>query len=192
MPAMARVDALGKLGRFDEADHAIDALRAARPDDAGVAHAWAGVAIRRADFAEGVRRYDTLLQRPDATPGDRNNAAWLRLFTGTDLQAALELARKAAGPDRGSADAPALNTLAVIEAELGELGAAKLDGWQAMVTGGRDTPNAADWYLHGRIAEQLGLRDDAIAAYRRVPPGDAPHTSHTLARRRLARLGARP
>jgi hypothetical protein len=29
-------------------------------------------------------------------------------------------------------------------------------------------PRPSDWYVIGRIAEHLGLRDDAIRAYRKV------------------------
>jgi tetratricopeptide (TPR) repeat protein len=188
----ARVDALAGLGRYDEADQVLEALRAASPNDSMVADLWPRIAIQRADFAEAVRRYDALLQRPGADPSDRNSAAWLRLFTETDLSVALDLARKAAGPDRERGPAAALNTLAVIEAELGDLGPAVLDGWQAMGNAGRATPGDADWYLYGRISEQLGLRDDAIAAYRRVAPDPDPNSSHTLAKRRLAKLDVKP
>ncbi|HWO25521.1 MAG TPA: DUF3857 domain-containing protein [Kofleriaceae bacterium] len=192
LATIARVDALSWLGRYDEADQALDALRAASPSDNQVAELWPRIAIQRADLAEAARRYDALLQRPGATPGEHNEAAWLRLFLETDLSAALDLARKAAGTDRARGPALALNTLAVIEAELGELGPAVLDGWQAMENADRATPENADWYLYGRIAEQLGLRDDAIAAYRRVAPDPDPHSSHKLAKRRLAKLAVTP
>lgn len=192
-PSLARIDALVELGRFDEADRAQAAASAALPSDSALARAWATIAVQRRDYAEAVRRYDALLQRPDAGPQDHNSAAWIRLFTDDDLPGALDLARKAAGPDRTRAQYPALNTLAAVEAELGDLRAAKLDAWQSMENIGRATPESPDWLIHGQIAEQLGLRDDAIASYRRVRKHSRyHHDSHALAQRRLARLGAKP
>ncbi|HWO19019.1 MAG TPA: DUF3857 domain-containing protein [Kofleriaceae bacterium] len=191
---VARMVALAELGRGAEADQLYAAANAAVPGDLLVANGWIEIATQRRDPAEAVRRYDVLLQRPDASASDQNSAAWLRLFTGADLPRALELARKAVGPDRNKARYPALHTLASVLAELGDVQAAFTDGWYAMDKIRRATPDAPDWYLYGRIAEQLGLRDDAIAAYRRAPAYGSryPFTSHGLAQLRLARLGAGP
>jgi tetratricopeptide (TPR) repeat protein len=190
---VARMNALAELGRGAEADQLYAAARAALPGDRAVAEAWAETAIQRRDFAEAVRRYDVLLQRPDAGAYEHNTAAWLRLFTGADLPRALELARKSVGPDRARAADGELNTLAAVEAEVGDVDAAFVDGQLAMEKAGRAVPSPADWYLYGRIAEQLGLRDDAIAAYRRVADDSwYQHDAHGLARLRLARLGAGP
>jgi hypothetical protein len=133
-----------------------------------------------------------VLQSPLANPSLHNNAAWLHLFTGTGLQSALDLVRKAAGPDRERISYGQLNTIAALEAELGELGAAKLDAWQSMENIGRAVPMGPDWLIYGMIAEQLGLRDDAIAAYRRIPRSNHPDGVFALAQRRLTRLGAKP
>jgi tetratricopeptide (TPR) repeat protein len=193
MATLARTDALTRLGRFDAAEAAIDALRAARPNDGDLAHMWTAIAIGRGDHAEAVRRIDAALQRPGAGPREQNEGAWYRLFTGTELPRALELARAAAGPDRTKARYAPLHTLAAVEAELGELHDAMLDGWQAMESLGSAAPAAPDWYVYGRIAEQLGLRDDAIAAYRRAAAsGGPPGESNDLAKYRLGKLGARP
>ena len=170
------------LGRSDEADRVLDALRAGHADDGFLARLSPWIAGEHGDYAEAIRRCAIVLQRPDADDSDRNSAAWLRLFTETDLQRALELAHEAVGPDRTTASS-----------EVGDLGAAKLDGWQSMANGDRATPGPSDWYLHGRIAEHLGLRDDAIASYRRVQQWSKDHhDSYLLAQRRLARLGTKP
>lgn len=165
---------------------------AARPDDLLAANMKCELAIRRGDFGEAIRRFEALLQTPVATPTMHNNAAWLHLFTGTDLQGALALIRKAAGPDRERISYGQLNTIAALEAELGELGAAKLDGWQSMENIGRAVPLGPDWLIYGMIAEQLGLRDDAIAAYRRIPRSNQLDGVFALAQRRLTRLGVKP
>ncbi|HWO19018.1 MAG TPA: DUF3857 domain-containing protein [Kofleriaceae bacterium] len=190
---ITRMEALAELGRGAEADQVYAAASAALPGDLAVANAWAEVAAQRRDYAESVRRYDVLLQRPDAGTEEQNSAAWLRLFTGSDLPRALELAQKAVGPDRTKASYDALHTLASVEAELGDVHAAVVDGREAMVKIRRATPEAPDWYLYGRIAEQLGLRDDAIAAYRRAAiDAKVQYSSPALAKLRLARLGAGP
>jgi hypothetical protein len=53
-------------------------------------------------------------------------------------------------------------------------------------------PDGVDWYVFGRIFEQLGLRDDAIAAYQRVakakPPSFLP-SSYDFTQRRLKAVG---
>ena len=87
----------------------------------------------------------------------------------------------------------AFNTLAVVEAERGELHSAKTNGWKAMELDHRGKPSGADWYVVGRIAEQLGLRDDALSAYKRVAPNprESFPTPYELAQRRMRAL-ARP
>jgi hypothetical protein len=54
-------------------------------------------------------------------------------------------------------------------------------------------PGAGDWYVIGRILEQLGLSSDAITAYKRVtrPQEDEVISAYLLAQRRLAAI-ARP
>ena len=85
-----------------------------------------------------------------------------------------------------------LNTAAAVAAERNELVEAKdlLDK-----TTGTADPELEDWYVHGRILEQIGLRDDAIAAYRRAAKkqsDDFMVTTAGLAQRRLSALGAKP
>ncbi len=48
-----------------------------------------------------------------------------------------------------------------------------------------------DWYVVGRIAEQCGLMDDAMALYRKVPKPERPQANDTyvLAQQRLKKLG---
>ena len=155
--------ALGLVGRFDEADKQLDDALAIDPDNVLAQREKVYVAAGRGQLADAVRRADALVKRADAQ--DLNNIAWLRLYEGSDLQIALGLARDAVRADAKAMSA--LNTLAAIEVELGDLGAAKEDGWKAMPADS-EKPDDAGWYVVGRMLEQLGLRDDAIAAYRRV------------------------
>src|SRR5678816_2773611 len=118
-----------------------------------------------------------------------NYVAWQRLGTTGDLSAALELARKAV--DRAPREGGVMNTLAALEAEAGELGPAIDDNRKAMALRNATEPTADDWYVAGRIDEQLGLTADAIAVYKRVtkPRGDLLVSAYGLAQRRLAALG---
>jgi tetratricopeptide (TPR) repeat protein len=100
---------------------------------------------------------------------------------------ALDLARRSVAQAK---DVPeSLSSLAAIEAEAGELDRAIEDHWKAMELRGSFEPNGAEWYITGRINEQLGLRDDAAAAYRRVTRDiTEPMSSYDLAQARLAAL----
>ena len=78
-----------------------------------------------------------------------------------------------------------VNTLAAIEAELGDLDRAVHDNWKAMELSGSSEPGDADWYVAGRIYEHLGLTGDATAAYRRIAKSTAVGvTSYSLAQGR--------
>ncbi|MGN6110690.1 MAG: hypothetical protein ACTHU0_36645, partial [Kofleriaceae bacterium] len=85
------------------------------------------------------------------------------------------------------------NTLATAEAEQGDVTAAKRHEWGALERAARK-PGPSDWYVVGRIAEQLGLLEDARAAYQKVAPEPeelAAITAHQFAQRRLRQLGKR-
>jgi hypothetical protein len=59
-----------------------------------------------------------------------------------------------------------------------------------------DEPNEPAWYIFGRIAEQYGQADAALAAYAHVKPKDSeepPHSTNStwaLARHRAQVMGA--
>jgi tetratricopeptide (TPR) repeat protein len=142
---------------------------------------------------DASHRLATLGQRSDATVHVLNEVAWLRVATNLDLPDALDFARRAAKLDPKGAYVA--NTLAGVEAETGELHAAIADLRNAVQLDGRAEPSGADWFVLGRILEQAGLRDDAIAAYGRVTKTDPElfgTDSYTLATNRLKALGAKP
>ena len=96
---------------------------------------------------------------------------------------------------RAKVDSHVANTIAAIEAESDNPTAAWSYLTKALATRGSGQPHEQDWYVLGRIAESLDLRDDAIAAYRRVakpkPSRLLDHGSYELARRGLQRLGVK-
>jgi tetratricopeptide (TPR) repeat protein len=149
-------------------------------------------------IADAIARGDALASDPAAGPWELQYVARQRLGLAMvpgpagDLTRALELARKAV--DRAPKEAGHLTTLAALEAEHGELDRAIQDNRKAMELRAVIEPRADDWYIVGRVDEQLGLVSDAIAAYKRVTgtPPEELVTAQALAQRRLAALGAHP
>lgn len=178
---------LALAGRCDDANRLSDEALARDPSDHAALATRFWIAVACSPTSEALQRAEPLVTPIRASPTDLNNVAWYRLVKGSDLAVALELARRAAADAKG--DYEPLSSLAAIEAEAGELDRAVEDNWRAMELRGGFEPRGADWYIVGRIDEQLGFRDDAIAAYRRVTrDGAEPMTSYDLAQARLAAL----
>jgi tetratricopeptide (TPR) repeat protein len=193
---------LARAGRLDDADRALDEALAKNPDHHSAKFGRFEVAAMRAmaggSDAELVARGEALVNSPAAGPPEFNAVAWQRLaMAGTpgpagDLTHAIELVRKAL--DKVPQSEGYLNTLAALEAEHADLGHAIQDNLKAMELRHIAEPTSDDWFVIGRIEEQLGLTADAIAAYKRVtrPLYDQLVSSYQLAQHRLAVLGARP
>lgn len=122
----------------------------------------------------------SIVPSPPAEVVQRGSGGWTDRAT---LLVARAVAQLKSSPN-------AMNTLAAVEAEAGELGRAIEDSWHAMALAGTSEPRAGDWYVMGRIYEQLALSDDAAAAYRRIPrdDDDPALSSYVLAQKRLAAL----
>jgi tetratricopeptide (TPR) repeat protein len=126
-------------------------------------------------------------------PGDYNNVAWYALSAPAITQEAVENAQKAVSM---SSSTPAyIHTLATLYAEQGKTSEAKAAIWEAIDAAGAREPRSHDVYVLGRIAEEYGIREAAIAAYRRVekePTAEEDDLSTwSLAQKRLKRLGAK-
>ncbi len=182
------LEALRRLGRHDEADEVALSLDP-DPNAREVIAARAENAAKRRDIPEATRRYTGLIAAAGVTSMDKNNYAWWMLGEKRDLKAALELAQAAVREGSGPYQ---LNTLAAIEAELGDVGLARTHLIKALDARQESAPDSSDWYVIGRIYEQLGLRADAIAAYRRLDATDASFPSSAFyALERLKVLGAK-
>jgi tetratricopeptide (TPR) repeat protein len=183
--------ALIQGGRFDDADRLVDEVLAKHPDDAGALFLRYRIALERGQMEQAAKRADAITHRPQVAASELNDLAWFELGVGSDLAGALDLARRAVQGAKSSY--PAHNTLAAIEAELGDLGRAELDNRMAMDLSSSGEPTASDWYVAARIDEQLGLVDDAIAIYRRIgKPDSDPFSTAAYAYRRLAALRRAP
>lgn len=137
-------------------------------------------------------RFDRLAALPKPDPQDLNGAAWGHLFFDATPDVARDLIERSM---QTSSDPPIniRNTYATVLAEVGEPAAAWAELEQILP--GYAAPTDADWYVLGRIAEQVGLRDDAIAIYRRLPRGaDAPGypSAWDFAQKRLKAMGVTP
>jgi transglutaminase-like putative cysteine protease/tetratricopeptide (TPR) repeat protein len=139
-------------------------------------------------YAEAMRVGERLIASGKADAGDYNNQAWRSLFAGTVTDRELGYALRAvtAAPE----DAGTLNTLAAVHADMGHTADARemLAKVLSLRPGGK--PNDADWYVVGRVAEQLALLDEARAAYGRIakPEKVRSGTEYDLAQKRLQGL----
>jgi hypothetical protein len=173
-------------GRQREAGQVVDEMARRAPRDVSTLQARALLERARGNRGAAVAAMLELAEAPDRAAMDLNQSAWFHLVENIELPRALELARMAVAT--AAASDTALHTLASIEAELGDLHAAKEDVLKAMGLAGRSTPTGAEWYVFGRIAEHLGLRGDAEAAYRKIkdePDIEFMPDVDDLARRRL-------
>ncbi|HEY4239070.1 MAG TPA: DUF3857 domain-containing protein [Kofleriaceae bacterium] len=191
---VARADMLVRAGHAGDAAALLDAALAKAPSDTSLMHARAFVEVDRHDVAAAEQWLDKIAARTGATPSDLNEAAWTHVVYDPDVEAA----RRIATPGLTSAtrlESRMWNTIGGIEAFSDHPGAA-IEAVRKSFASPTE-PRAADWFVIGRIAESYGLREDAIAAYRRVGP-PPPHTTRDgerrmseIVQRHLVALGAR-
>ena len=158
--------------------------------DPGFAKLRMEIAVAENDLASAIQIAEAVTKTKQVTSGHLNELAWLEVVANTRLSDAVVTAGEAV---KLETTANTLHTKAVAEAEAGDLRNAVEDDQRAIGLRLHGAPANGDWYLQGRIAELVGLPDDAVAAYRRVK---APRLrfstvpeSDTLASRRLAALG---
>ncbi|MGN6106140.1 MAG: tetratricopeptide repeat protein, partial [Kofleriaceae bacterium] len=109
---LSRARALARLGRFDEADRALDLAGGKTPGGRALLRERAHIAIARGRLADAIRVFDPLTQGSSAEPVDLNFAAWLRIAAGQDLDGAVALARRAMGSNEDKSPPAIANTLA--------------------------------------------------------------------------------
>ena len=175
-------------GRPKEAERVLRYL--GTPTDAGYAKLRTEIAVAENDIPTAIQFAEGATKSKRVTSGELNELAWLEVVTNTNLSDALLAVSEAVRLDT---TANTLNTRALIELESGDFAKALEDDWKAIALRLHGTPTNADWYVQGRIAELVGLPDDAIAAYRQVKPPSVRFSTvpdpAMLAQRRLAALG---
>ena len=152
-------------------------------------------------YAGGAAHADTLfsalVRTGKSEAEDYNWKAWNDMIDGKITDATHEAIGEAIRRSPHD-NAAMLHTLAAIQAETDKPNEARATLLQRMELQGSDEPNAEDWYVLGRIAEQYGLADVAGAMYKRVrlgkDKGELSFSSYTLAQRRLEVIvaGERP
>jgi tetratricopeptide (TPR) repeat protein len=171
-----------------DADKMANERLTALPGDPDALRVLAQSALRAGDYGKCESWYRKLIDGTTANAGDYNNAAWNALFVGRSLDKALEDARRATAlPGSGPA---ALHTLATLYAETGKTLEARDALLRSMDDAGRDDPAPHDWYVLGRIAEDYGATDAALAAYNKVekPKDTLNGSTYVLAQKRLKGL----
>lgn len=185
-----RAIALIRLGRWSDADQYADERLSRKPQDLDALRILIGSAVAREDYKRAHSFDQKLLASGKAEAGDLNNSAWHALYTGAVTDADVDTAVRAAQMSQDSAGV--LHTLACVYAEVGKTKEARELLLQAMDKLNLDEPDAPYWYAFGRLAEQYGLKEIALAHYSRVEkPKEAfqiPDSSYRLAQTRLAGL----
>jgi len=182
------LDALWDLARYDDFTKRIERqLKTSEPADVPVLKArLADAREEQRKFGEARRLYQEVIDSGKAMPGHYNNNAWLGLFLGATSKD-VELAEKAVELDGG---AGRLHTLACLYADLGRLDDARrtLERLLAFREGQR--PEPIDWFIIGRMAQELGLIQMARESYAKVqkPERADPTSTYALAQNRLKSL----
>jgi tetratricopeptide (TPR) repeat protein len=183
------VFALSLSGRTAEAEEFGKKRLAKKPKDDEALRALSSNAAKARDYAAAAKYAEQLVDELSPTQNDYNNAAWFELFAG-NVTHAMENARRATA-EESQTSAAALHTLATLYAETGKNIEARDALLRTLDKSRREQPDSSDWYVLGRMAENYGVRDAALAAYKRVvkkDPGDGASVWE-LAQRRLAVMG---
>ncbi|HET6177514.1 MAG TPA: DUF3857 domain-containing protein [Candidatus Sulfotelmatobacter sp.] len=178
------------LQRFDDADKlAEDRLRRIS-GDIDAMRAQVRVEVAREDYAKAHELDQKIVDAGKAEAGDFNNIAWHSLYIGKVASSDIEDALKSSQLNQNNAST--LHTLGCVYAEVGKTKEAREVLIQAMDLLDLDEPDDNYWYAFGRIAEQFGERNAAIADYNRVnkpkKPIQIPDSSYRLAQLRLQAL----
>jgi len=181
---------LRALGRSEEADTLAAARLKRIPDDLAAMRVLVYDATARGDYGRAHALAHDILDKGIAEAQDLNNVAWHSLFTGTVEPSDIEDALK--GAQLGNNSANILHTLGCVYAEVGKTKEAREVLIQAMDVLNLDEPDENYWYAFGRIAEQYGERDAALANYARVTKPktsvEIPESTYHLAQVRIQAL----
>ncbi len=184
-------EALMGLGRNDEAMALADERLKALENDTDALQSKMRIESSRGNYLAAQRWAQKLADQGKQDAELLNSTAWFALFTGKvqddDIVNAIKSTQLAK-------DNPhILHTLACLYAETGKTKEARELLVRAMDDLNLDEPDDDYWYAFGRIAEQYGERDIAIADYRKLKKPKfslaIPTSSYTLAQMRLKAMG---
>ncbi len=186
------IEALMGLSRFDDALALADQRLKLLDNDSDAYAAKMEIEANRGDFAAAHTWGEKQLALGQENAELLNGLAWNALFTGKVTDDDVATAVKATQLQKDAPDI--LHTLACLYAETGKTKEAHDLLLRAMDVWNLDEPNDEVWYVLGRIAEQYGERDIAVADYRKLKkPKEVlavPTSTWRLAQMRLTAMGA--
>ena len=187
---VSQATVLRALGRFEEADGIANERLKRMPGDLDAMHVLVMNATGQEDYGKAQALTQKIVDAGQGEAEDLSNLAWYSLFTGTTGPSQLEHVLKASQLSKDNYGL--LHTLGCVYAELGKTKEAREVLIQAMDLADLDEPDPNFWYAFGRIAEQYGEREVAMANYQRVTkPEEAdqvPGSAYRLAQMRLQAL----
>jgi tetratricopeptide (TPR) repeat protein/transglutaminase-like putative cysteine protease len=184
--------ALMGLGRYDDAVALADDRVKMLDNDTDALNLKVQIEADKGDFAAAstVEKQLADLGKEDATL--LNNISWFALFAGKVTQDDVNKAIRATQMQKDASFI--LHTLACLYAEVGNTKEAHDVLLRAMDDWNLDEPNDEVWYVLGRIAEDYGEREIAIADYRKLEKPKytlgIPTSTWRLAQMRLKAMGA--
>lgn len=179
------LQALWESGRFEDYRSEVAGALKVKPTDTQLMELRINAEEQLGRFEEAMRLADQFDASGKGHERFYNNAAWLSLFTrrvrDVDLGRALKSVQATNGREPKS-----LHTLAAVYLELGRNADARRVLADLLALRREGEPATEDWYIIGRLAENLSLRDAAKAAYAHVEAPKHPHLTSTwaLAQRR--------
>jgi hypothetical protein len=186
------VQALIGLGRYDEAIALADERLKLLDGDEDARWRKMYVEFNRGNIAAARGWAQKLIDQGKENAGLLNASAWFALFTGKVEEADIVMAIKSTQLAKDNAHI--LHTLACLYAEVGKTKEARDLLLRSMDDLYLDEPNDDYWYAFGRIAEQYGEREIAIADYRKLQkPKEVlavPESTWRLAQMRLKAMNA--
>ena len=186
------VQALLGLARYDEAIRLADDRLKLLDGDSDALRMKMVIESTRGNYAAAIALGRKLVDQGKQDAEIFNEIAWFALFTGkvddADIAAAIKATQLA------NDNPHILHTLACLYAETGKTKEARDLLLRSMDDLNLDEPDDDYWYAFGRIAEEYGERETAIADYRKLQvPKEilaVPTSSYRLAQMRLKILGA--
>jgi tetratricopeptide (TPR) repeat protein len=188
---LTNVDALIALKRYDEALALADARLKLLDGDTDALQAKVRIEGSRGNYVAARGWIQKLIDQGKEDASLLNSMAWFALYTGKVDGGDVSTATRATQLDRNSPHI--LHTLACLYAETGKTKEAHDLLLRAMDELNLDEPDDDYWYAFGRIAEQFGATDVAIADYRKLQKPKVAMaistSSYQLAHNRLKAMG---
>jgi tetratricopeptide (TPR) repeat protein len=179
---------LARLGRLDELRAESSARLSKDPTNVDRLSDLANAESMLGHFREARKLGERQATASTASADASNMQAWLSLYTENTSEQDLNYALRAVNANPKN---PAyLNTLAAVDIALGHTADARERFVRSLELREDGALGDSDWYVFGRIAETLGLPDEAKAAYAKVSPGEKENGQYTVAHLVEARLRA--